>query len=290
VPQLRGERSRRITVCAVLAGVLLFSLAPVVRAEVLSAWAWQAQRKAAPSLLALSGIPAGDLAVAWVGQPDKITYLGIKTAQANTLRDASLQLDVDTAAPNIDVEGAQLRACLVVLEWEYAEPMGWDARPPTICETSVPGRFDAPSSSFSFSLDPLAAPLASPSVHGISIEPVEAAASSFQVVFKPDIKLTLAAPTSGAQSPRLPSDPTPIEEPVEPTTDAGNVYSSPPAVSNPTPDGASSSALAVAGPRRADGRPVTLTGVYAMLIVLAGLALGGRVLAQILRTRREDER
>ena len=286
---MRRSFTGAVAVTLVLVANVLSSLSQVARAEVLSAWAWQAQRKAAPSLAAVSGIPSGDLAVAWIGQPDKITYLGIKTAQPDTLKGASVQLEVDTAAPNIDVEGAQIRACLVVLEWEYAEPIAWDAKPPTICDTSVAGRYDAPTSSFTFALDSLAAAIASPTVQGISIEPVDAPASSFQVVFKPDIKLMLAPRAPGSESPRLPSDPS-IGEPVEPTTPAGDVYAAPP-VSSTSPDVTPSSALNTSsGARQDDERPVSLTAVYVMLIVLAGLVLGGRVLAQLLSARREDER
>lgn len=288
MPQLRGERSRGVTVCALLAGILLSST-PVARADVPAAWAWQAQRRAAPSLAAASGVPSGDLAVAWLGQPDKITYLGIKASEPNTLTGASLQLEVDEAAPNVDIEGAQVHACLVLLEWEYAEPMGWDAKPPTACDIPVPGRFDAPST-FTFALDPLAAALASPSVRGISIEPAETPASSFQVVFKPDIKLLLASgPSGGSQPAPIPVETAPKAESGPPIA-AGQQYSPPTTDSATPPDDATpSSALTVSGgQRRDDGRPVSLTGVYVMLIVLAGLALGGRVLAQVLRSRRDE--
>jgi hypothetical protein len=249
-------------------------------------WAWQVQRKGAPALGAVSGIPSGDLAVAWLGQPDKMSYLGIGGAGSASLTGATLELPVDPDAPNLQAEGAQIRACLIVLEWEPAAPMPWDGKPPTVCDTSAPGRYDASSEVFAFDLDPMADALASAAVHGISIEPVESPQSSFQVAFKAEsIQLRLPAPRSG------PTTEAPAPAPVAVGEELAAYAPQPPGpqVSPPARTVPPSTAVAAAAPPRTSQRPVSLSAVYAMLALLAGLALGGRVVANVLRSKREDE-
>jgi hypothetical protein len=263
----------------------------VGHAAIAAGWAWQAQRNAAPSLGPASGIPAGDVAVAWFGQPDKVAYIGIGGAGSRSLRGATLELTVDTGAPNFGVEGAQIRACVIVLAWEPAAPMGWDARPPTVCDGSPTGSYNAAANTFAFRLDALADALASAAVYGISVEPAEAPRSAFQVVFKAgdEIRLRLAAPAPPAYSPSEPARapaPEPVVEGSELEAFAPPVPDRP---STPEPAAPAPAALAVAAPPRPAERPVNLSAVYGMVALFGGLALGGRVLAYMLRSKREDE-
>lgn len=85
-------------------------------ATIVQGWAWQLQRKGAPSLGSVSGIPPGGFAVAFLGQPDKLSYLGLGGAGSRSLAGATLELAMDTDAPNIEPAAAQMRACLIVLE------------------------------------------------------------------------------------------------------------------------------------------------------------------------------
>lgn len=279
---------------ALLSWVVVLLSAPLGHADVRAGWAWQAQRNTAPPLGPVSGVPSGDLAVAWLGQPDKLTYLGIGGAGSRSLAGATLELAVDQDAPNLGAETAQMRACVIVLSWEPAEPMGWDVKPPTVCDSSAPGRYNASGGAFAFDLGPLANALASAAVHGISIEPAESPSSSFQVVFKggDGIRLTFAAQPSAQTNDDLAPAPIPVAgedlEAYAPTENPGaSVPVGTAPVQTPAPP---SSALAVAEPPRSKERPVSLSAVYAMLALLAGLALGGRVIAYVLRSKREDER
>lgn len=284
----------RLALTALLSWIVVLLWVPASHADVRAGWAWQAQRNAAPNLGAVSGIPAGDLAVAWFGQPDKLALLGIGGAGTPSFAGATLVLAMDPDGPNLETEAAQIRACVIVLPWEPAAPMAWDAKPATVCDDSAPGRYDASADAFTFALGPLADALASAAVHGISIEPVDAPDGPFQVVFKggDGVALRLATPPSAQTHP----DAVPAPDTVEVGSDLED-YAPPQEFRASVPVGSSpvqnapppSSALAVAAPPRSESRPVSLSAVYGMLALLAGLTLGGRVVAYVLRSRREDE-
>lgn len=295
MPRQRGadsgaHRRRRFAAAAVLSWIVVLASASAGHAEIRTGWAWQAQRNAAPSLGPVSGIPPGDLAVAWLGQPDKLAYLGIGGLGSGSFAGSTLELAVDSDATNLDVEGAQLRACLIVLEWEPAEPMAWDGKPPTVCETSAPGRYETSAEAFAFDLNPMADALASAAVHGISIEPAESPESSFQVVFKAGgIRLRVPAPQSGPTNGATPPAPEPVITGEELEAFAPTEARVPQPSPRPQPTSRAPTAVAAATQRRDESRPVSLSAVYGMVALFAGLALGGRVVAYVLRSRREDE-
>lgn len=287
----RPSRNRRVAASVVLFSIIVLLSPARAHAEVRAGWAWQAQRGAAPSLGPASGVPSGDLAVAWFGQPDKLTYVGIGGAGSRSLRGATLELSVDPDASNLDAAGAQIRACVIASSWEPAAPMGWDTKPLTVCDGSPDGVYSAQANSFAFRLDRMADALASAAVHGISIEPVEEPGAPFQVVFKgaAEIRLRLPPPppTQTAEAPA----PAP-----EPVAEGGDLEAYAPDAA-PVPDGpppsqsseSAPAALPVAAQPRPASRPVTLSAIYGMVAAFAGLALGGRVLAYLLRSRREDK-
>lgn len=215
------------------------------------------------------------------------------------------------------MHAAELRACVIVEPWEPGEPMAWDAKPGTVCDPGAGGAYDPSTATFRFDLTPVAGALSSGGGYGISIEPVEAPTGPFQVVFKGAEAVTLrlpeaagpATPPSGSPAPEGPA---PVGAPAEPPAPGAASPSSDPLAASPTapaPDagatfafpGPSADLVVDAGPipppqsppeapppvaaapaaAPAAGRApsYSLTAVYGMLMALAALPLGGRVLA-----------
>jgi hypothetical protein len=249
-------------------------------------WAWQVQRSQLPSLGAFSGVPSGEFAVAWFGQPDKIAYLGIGGVGLEALRATDLVLAVDPDAPNASIETADIRACLILSEWEPTEPIAWDVKPTTLCDRAVEGVYDGEAGAFRFKLTALGEGLSSPDVQGISIEPAESPAEGFQVIFEGvRLEVQARAEARAARGPRAPihgeAEAPAAAEPyaatsVRPSSDetALSVASAPP----------------TEAPRTSRGRPVSMSGVYAALAALAVVLLVGRALAGGVFTSRDTER
>ena len=181
----RGQWRRWAGLAASMTAAVVLGATGPAGATLAQGWAWQEQRTATPGLGTASGIPAGDLAVAWFGQPDKLTYLAAELqTDAGSLAGAVLELTIDPSAPNLRADAAQLRACAVVGAWGPGAPMAWDARPATVCDAASDGSYDAATAAFHFDLTPLAAALSAPDTRGISIEPAKEPSAPFQVVFK----------------------------------------------------------------------------------------------------------
>lgn len=96
-----GRQPRPLGLWVLMTGAAVLCSAGAASADGRHGWAWQAQHSGTPGLGSASGIPAGDLAVAWLGQPDKLTYLGVGGPGVGPLTGATLELVVDPAAPNL---------------------------------------------------------------------------------------------------------------------------------------------------------------------------------------------
>lgn len=249
-------------------------------------WAWQVQRSQFPSLGALSGVPSGEFAVAWFAQPDKIAYLGIGGPAYDSHRATALEVAVDPEAPNLGVETAAIRLCLILSEWEPAEPIPWDLKPTTLCDQAAEGTYDADASAFRFELAALGEALSSAAVQGVSIEPAESPAGAFQVVFK-DLRIVMAAreQTSDGLEVQPPSR--------NRAAETGSEAEAYPAAAAPSSPEQASLSVTRAGPEESPpprtGRPISMAGVYAGLSALAILLLVGRALAQGGLSSKENE-
>jgi hypothetical protein len=166
-----------------------------------SGWAWQAQRRGVPDLGAFSGVPAGDIAVAAAGQPDKLAYVELADAAIPALRDGNLRMLLDPSATQLRAPEAFLRACLVVTPWEPGAPMAWDDRPRTKCEAAPQGRYVDSPPAFSFDLSAITEDLRSDTVHGLSIEPGDSNSGPFQVVFIGHERGGISAESSASPGP-----------------------------------------------------------------------------------------
>ena len=256
-----------------------------------SGWAWQAQRQGAPDLGSLSGVPAGDVAVAAAGQPDKITYLAVDAGAVRAGR-PTLRLLLDPAAPQVGAESAPLRACLLVTPWQPGAPMAWDTRPLSSCEDAPEGTFSENPPAFTFDVSGLAADLGSDTVHGLSVEPAGDGSGLFQVVFIGAERGGITLEGGAVPLPAPGAAPAPAATAPPPSgfaglgargpasspalgTNAGVAGPGPPAASGPTGSGAS--------PARAQpvasGRRPTTAGITAGLGLLAVLAVVPRLAA-----------
>ncbi|MGH8973887.1 MAG: hypothetical protein ACRD0C_11875 [Acidimicrobiia bacterium] len=306
-----------------VAGATTFPAADPAGASPAQGWAWEVQRGRTPNLGIAGGIPPGDLPVAWLGQPDKLAYLGLGVG-AGSLTHATLELTVDQAAPNLRVETAELRACVIVTSWAPGEPMAWDARPRTACDGAAGGRYDASAGTVRFELAAMADALSGTGAQGLAIEPAKAPSGPFQVVFKgaeavtvrpgedsaplvpePEVGLPLEGGAAGAGGATEVSSlaPAAMPEPSDRPATAGpaasfalsepvtvlpfsteSAYAAGPAGPTSVPAHAPALATQAKAPSpvtapAAPGRPFGLTGVYAVLVVLATLPVGGRLLA-----------
>lgn len=296
---MRVARGRRIVTSTVSATLLLFVSAGPAYGFIISpspwhvhakaatqGWAWQVQRSQIPSLAAVSGIPSGDIAVAWLGQADKLAYLDFG---AEPLRGARLELIVDPDAPNEGLETATIRTCVIVSQWQSAEPMAWDTKPVTACHDGGKGSYDERAQAFRFNLTALAAALSSGGVHGVSIEPAEQQSAPFQVVFRGvgagGVRLQTAS-----TSPTSVSESTPDVRGAARRTAAGRGSEALHTVSMSAPDEefVSATARPTPGPKPPTGRPFGMGGVYAAVAALAALPLIGRALASGLSRAREE--
>lgn len=150
-------------------------------------WAWRLQDGQAPSLSPVSGIREGQLPVAWSGEPDKLTYLGIAPREPDApTRLAGLTLEIDRDAHNVNLAEARLIACSVTTEWQPAGPMAWEDRPDDGCDDAAePGVFEGHADRFYFDMSALGPELHSPDTHGLVIAPHPGSgATAFQVVFR----------------------------------------------------------------------------------------------------------
>lgn len=266
------------------------------------AWAWQAQRGGLPDVGEASGVPKNDLAVAFLGQRDKLTYLGV---HGRSLRGANLVLEVDAeASSNLNMEEAELQACVIVQRWEPASPMAWDQKPLTDCDGAAPGKYHKRTKTFSFDLTRLARALSSAAVFGLSIEPVEQPERPFQIAFKGGRSVKIKEPsaprseteggqpktstrssgrggdgTGGAAFPTSSSEPPPIDVgPVsQPEEQSLQTVPSPPEAAPPIS----------AAPSAAEADLVSFAWVYAALAGLAACPLGTRMVAYALPPKRK---
>ena len=191
-----------------------------------SAWFWKHVASAAGtpadplSAQEPSQVPAGDLAVAAdvQGQPTKETFLafdlGGVPSQAQ-LTSVSLRMPLDPAATQMGQTQQSLRACVPTAGWPSGAGNDWSRKPNENCDVQTKMSYDATTSTYTFDLGALADALLAPDATGVAIGPAPttaAAASPYQLVFKPATAVTLAVawtlPASASATTGSPSQPT----------------------------------------------------------------------------------
>lgn len=257
-------------------------------------WAWIAARSAASVPDTATGVPSGDVAVAWSAQPTKLAYVG--TPPVPNAGGVVLRLPVDARyAAGIGDNAAPLRACLVVTPWVAAQPMPWDGRPVTDCTLQAPGMWTPASREYRFDVTALAAAAdrGQPSF-GISVEPTPSPSTPFDAAFlHPLYDVAASASTSGlpmtatgsASPPALASSDTSVTSAMPLPAGMPLLGQVPAARVAPTVP-----APAVSGPDKvlagdvASGNPVDLGSVYscvALLGLLPALAMAARSGARV---------
>lgn len=306
IPAVGVRLSVVVGACVLITGINVFgALGPThaktaeaagkrtsARAKMPQAWAWQAQRAGFPSLGDVSGVPAKDLAVAWFGARDKLTYLGIGK---RSLKGATLLLKIDEDASNVNVDEAELQGCVILQQWKPAKPMAWDEKPLTDCDRAATASYDESTNAFLLDLTPLAQ-ASSPRTHGVSIEPVEEPKSHFQVVLKGGKAVVVQKPVGDEPDFAPPSGPPATvddgagtsTEAAPPSVDFSSSALPPPLDGPPAAESAAGPqsevqppqpAIADATPATAEADPATFVWVYAALMGVAVGPLGTRVLA-----------
>lgn len=267
--------------------------APSVVAE---AWAWRLQETATPSLAPASGIRDGQLPVAWFGQDDKLSYLSVAPPPDADGR-LSLTVAVDDSEVNLNVEQADLIACVVNATVPAESPVPWQEQPERNCDTSARGVYQPATTDFYFDLGPLVPDLAAPGATGIVIAPDPTTdVAAFQVVFRsavsggaqlryeaavaPGTEATESAgalPATGSPSIALPRSSPQVATPLRPEA-AGTAPSVvPPAAAGSAP-GPAVTDTAAGPPLPVDSRRASFASFYNGMAALA-LLLAARPIA-----------
>ncbi|MFL6238724.1 MAG: DNRLRE domain-containing protein [Actinomycetes bacterium] len=171
------------------------------RAPVLqSNWFWYHQAEAGDgtgleTLPEPSGVPSGDLAVAYTGgttddstQPSKETFLAFSLGSAkpgSSVTAFTLTLTVDNT-PVVASAAPKLVACLPDRTWNNGAGASWSTKPSEQCGTAIAaaGKFDQTNNAYTFTMPALAQSWVDGSNTGVAIRPDAASKTPFQLNFK----------------------------------------------------------------------------------------------------------
>jgi hypothetical protein len=223
-----------------------------------AAWFWSAQvaGEAAPGVgypgtvpKDASGVPAGDLAVAFKGDttanadgtktsvPDKETYLAwdiYSVPTGSTVDSFTFTMFVDPAAknvfaPKVDIPGQGSKggqpvvvACAPKIGFGEGEGDSFKVKPDDDCADQIFGEFNATTNSYTFDATTYAQDwVDGKDNYGLGIRPTEDAADQYQLSFLPaskvtaSISYTLPQPTGPEPVPQTPEAVVPIQPPVD---------------------------------------------------------------------------
>jgi hypothetical protein len=186
-----------------------------------------------------SGVPSGDLAVAWVDtsstEPNKETYLAFdQNALTSVSKVSSFKLTVflDSASPQVQTTPPLLIACLPQRLWNNGDGDDVANKPTDDCSNAAKGRYDTKAKSYSFTITKYAQAWVDDVNTGVAIRQSPDQTTPFQLTFK-DGKAVRAAmafvpvvvqrgPVSQPPAPQSPQQPAPpVSQPVGSTGSGG---------------------------------------------------------------------
>jgi hypothetical protein len=187
----------------------------------------------------LTGVPAGDLAVAFKkdesNKPDKVAYLAWDVSaipQGSTVSKFEFTIAVDTDPHAVQAGPSDLKlvACGAIGDFSPASAGAFSDRPADDCGAAANGTYDATKKTWTFDV----APYANAWAHGdppsgIGILPAPDSAVPFQVVFKGAATVTTSAEFTPPAPVVQPTEPVPtiVQPPVD---NGGSGVVAPPAI------------------------------------------------------------